>query len=200
MGSPTCGAGSVPLLLPPPTRPHAHRPLVCASLPFGPATAGKPVPVEDDVVPLRPAVLVPPGALEVPTDAVPDSPSAGRTVRPGDGRGGDPTEEADLDPGACLPPTVGACFTSDVLVRGVLCRSLGGNVLPLLTITDFAVPNDVLAKRPYVVLSARCAPALTSHPSPPRPPSRTQWRAVHSVFRSAVRCGVAVGGPGSPFP
>ena len=98
--------------------------------------AGDTVGVEEaGAIPLQPATALPHGAM--------DNPHA------------EPGAVTDGDGLRVMPPTVGACFTSDVMVRGVLCRSLGGNVAPLLTITDFSAPVDAIARRPYVVLSAR---------------------------------------------
>jgi hypothetical protein len=57
--------------------------------------------------------------------------------------------------GRVMPATLGAVVTSNVWVRSALGRSLGGNVLPLITITDFTASDDVIKSLPYIVLSAR---------------------------------------------
>lgn len=90
--------------------------------------------VSSGVIPSVPAVLLPEGSLGA--------------VRGGEGP---PTPRC-----RSMPRTVGACFTSNVMVRSVLCRSLGGNILPLLTVTDFTASNAAILQRPVVVLSARC--------------------------------------------
>lgn len=54
-----------------------------------------------------------------------------------------------------VPITVGAVTTTNIMVRSVLCRSIGGNVCPLLTITDFTASNEIISSLPYIVLSAR---------------------------------------------
>lgn len=53
-------------------------------------------------------------------------------------------------------------FMSGILHRSVLCHSLAGNPVPLLTITDFTSLPAALAVRPYVVLSARVHPGETN--------------------------------------
>ncbi len=71
----------------------------------------------------------------------------------------------------------GALFSSGILVRSVLCHSIAGNALPLMTITDFKQPtapvlpspaapiplaNVPLHARPTIVLSARVHPGETN--------------------------------------
>jgi hypothetical protein len=47
---------------------------------------------------------------------------------------------------------------SGLMIRTLLCYSMSGNPVPLLTITDFSAPQNEIAKRKYVVLSARVHP------------------------------------------
>jgi len=71
----------------------------------------------------------------------------------------------------------GSLFSSGIMVRSVLCHSIAGNALPLLTITDFKQPvlpvlpspaaplplsNVPLHARPTIVLSARVHPGETN--------------------------------------
>jgi Zinc carboxypeptidase/Cytosolic carboxypeptidase N-terminal domain len=71
---------------------------------------------------------------------------------------------ATLPPSAPSAPGVGGClvgslFGNGILQRTVLCRSLSGNALPLLTITALGAGGAVpLARRPVVVISARVHP------------------------------------------
>ena len=51
-----------------------------------------------------------------------------------------------------------ACGERNILRRTLLCRSLSGLPVPLLTITDFQSTADEIKKRRYVVLSARVHP------------------------------------------
>jgi hypothetical protein len=52
--------------------------------------------------------------------------------------------------------------TQDCLVRQKLCSSLGGNVVELLTITDFNAPPAVIVQRPVVLLTSRVHPGETN--------------------------------------
>jgi hypothetical protein len=61
-----------------------------------------------------------------------------------------------------FPVPLGTLFASGVMHRTVLCHSLAGNPLPLLTITDFSSGPAALAMRPYIVLSARVHPGETN--------------------------------------
>lgn len=56
------------------------------------------------------------------------------------------------------PSFPGSLFSSAILHRSVLCNSLAGNPLPLLTITQFSDGPLAVAQRPYVVLSSRVHP------------------------------------------
>ena len=57
-----------------------------------------------------------------------------------------------------LSTPLGTLFECGILHRTVLCHSLAGNPLPLLTITQFSDGPAAVAARPYIVLSARVHP------------------------------------------
>jgi len=61
-----------------------------------------------------------------------------------------------------MPIPIGTQFMSNILHRSILCTSLAGNPVPLLTITDFTSGPAALAARPYIVLSARVHPGETN--------------------------------------
>ncbi len=68
-------------------------------------------------------------------------------------------------PSRPLPPPgapLGCLFTSGILQRTILCRSLAGNPLPLLTLTQFSDGPAAVAARPYIVISARVHPGETN--------------------------------------
>ena len=55
-----------------------------------------------------------------------------------------------------------ATTRTSVLRRTVLCQTLAGNPVPLLTITNFASPQADIDARPYIVLSGRVHPGETN--------------------------------------
>ena len=61
-----------------------------------------------------------------------------------------------------VPEPLGTLFQCGVLHRSILCYTLSGNPVPLLTITDFTSSPAALALRPYIVLSARVHPGETN--------------------------------------
>ena len=61
-----------------------------------------------------------------------------------------------------LPCLEGPYNGSKVVSRTVLCETLAGNAVPLLTVTDFTAPVEVIKQRPCVVLSGRVHPGETN--------------------------------------
>jgi hypothetical protein len=61
-----------------------------------------------------------------------------------------------------VPEALGTLFQCGILHRSILCHTLSGNPVPLLTITDFTSSPAALALRPYIVLSARVHPGETN--------------------------------------
>ena len=55
-----------------------------------------------------------------------------------------------------------ATVPTSVMRRTVLCRTLAGNAVPLVTITNFSSPQEEIDTRPYIVLSARVHPGETN--------------------------------------
>lgn len=63
---------------------------------------------------------------------------------------------------AVVPSPRDSIATSSIMRECTFCRTLSGNPVPLLTITDFNAPPAEIRNRPYVVLSARVHPGETN--------------------------------------
>jgi hypothetical protein len=68
-------------------------------------------------------------------------------------------------------PALGSLWASSIMHRGVLCHTLAGNPVPLLTITDFSEPGD---EPPPFAQPAATGPASSSQGAPPQAPQKQQ--------------------------
>jgi hypothetical protein len=75
-----------------------------------------------------------------------------------------PAKAMDVRPSHSTGPQypLGTSFAGGVMHRTILCHTITGNPVPLLTITDFASGAAAMACRPYIVLSARVHPGETN--------------------------------------
>ena len=48
--------------------------------------------------------------------------------------------------------------TKDIIRKSVLCKSLGGNPLPMLILTNFLSTEEKIHNRPAIILTARVHP------------------------------------------